>query len=147
MPNARRIRPRYILDTDTVTHQQLRRGPAPRRIAEHDAEEVVTTIITMVEQLRGRLAEVSRAWDERSLVVACTRLNSTREYYCQALIAPFDSASAAVFRLLVAQRLRIGTQDLRIAAITLANDAVLITSNRRDFERVPGLRLEDWTLE
>jgi hypothetical protein len=46
----------------------------------------------------------------------------TREYYCQATIAPFDTAAAATFRLLAAQRLRIGTQDLRIAAITLATD-------------------------
>jgi tRNA(fMet)-specific endonuclease VapC len=119
----------------------------PRRIAEHEPAEVATTIITMTEQLRGRLAEINRARDEQSLVVAYARLDRTRDYYCSALILPFDTASAAIFRLLIAQRLRVGTQDLRIAAITLANDAILVTSNRRDFDRVPGLRIEDWAIE
>jgi tRNA(fMet)-specific endonuclease VapC len=46
------------------------------------------------------------------------------------------------FHQLHQQRLRIGTQDLRIAAIALANGCILITRNRRDFERAPGLGIE-----
>ena len=34
--------------------------------------------------------------------------------------------------------------DLKIAAIALANDAVVLTCNRRDFEKVPGLRFDNW---
>ncbi len=34
--------------------------------------------------------------------------------------------------------------DLKIAAITLAHDALLLTRNIADFERVPGLRAENW---
>jgi len=40
---------------------------------------------------------------------------------------------------------RIATLDLRIAAITIANNAVLLTRNTSDFSRVPGLTFEDWT--
>lgn len=130
-----------------MTHQQLRRGSVLRRIVEHAPAEVATTIITMAEQLRGRLAEINRAQDPRSLVSAYWWLGRTRNYYCSAVVLHFDTASAAMFGILAAQRLRVGTQDLRIAAITLANDAVLVTGNRRDFERVPGLRIEDWTVE
>jgi tRNA(fMet)-specific endonuclease VapC len=34
--------------------------------------------------------------------------------------------------------------DLKIAATALVNDALLLSANRRDFERVPGLRVENW---
>ena len=38
----------------------------------------------------------------------------------------------------------IGTMDLRIAAIAIAHDAVLLTGNLVDFRKVPGLCAEDW---
>ncbi|MCE7988051.1 MAG: type II toxin-antitoxin system VapC family toxin [Caldilinea sp. CFX5] len=57
----------------------------------------------------------------------------------------FDATAAIQFRHLQQQRLRVGTQDLRIAAIALANNCTLVTRNRRDFERIPELRIEDWS--
>jgi tRNA(fMet)-specific endonuclease VapC len=38
----------------------------------------------------------------------------------------------------------IGTHDLKIAPIALVNDATLLSANLRDFEQVPGLRVENW---
>ena len=43
------------------------------------------------------------------------------------------------------QKVRIGTMDLRIAATAISNGLILLTRNTVDFERVPGLTLEDWT--
>jgi tRNA(fMet)-specific endonuclease VapC len=60
----------------------------------------------------------------------------------------FDDAAADRYALVRAQLEREGTviggNDLMIAAIALAHDAILVTRNQREFRRVPGLRLEEW---
>ena len=58
----------------------------------------------------------------------------------------FDLAAAKVYEQLRSLGVQIGAMDLRIAAIALANDYTLVTRNTVDFERVPGLRIEDWTV-
>ena len=40
----------------------------------------------------------------------------------------------------------IGNNDMLIAAIALANQAILVTNNTKEFERVEGLSLENWTV-
>ena len=59
---------------------------------------------------------------------------------------PFEDQSLAAFHELRRQRVRIGTRDLRIAAMALARGAKVITQNIRDFEQVPRLLVEDWTV-
>jgi tRNA(fMet)-specific endonuclease VapC len=51
-----------------------------------------------------------------------------------------------MYETLLSQKLRIGTQDLRIASIVLSQNAVLLTRNSQDFSRVPALQLDDWTV-
>ena len=50
------------------------------------------------------------------------------------------------FRRLLALRLKVGTQDLLIASVALANEMTLLTRNVRDFQKVPGIRYEDWSI-
>lgn len=61
-------------------------------------------------------------------------------------LLPYDENAEQCFADLRAQNLRVGSQDLRIAAIALANDACVVTRNQRDFERVPNLTLVDWSI-
>lgn len=73
-------------------------------------------------------------------------LTQVLQDFMEALVIPFDAAAAAAFEELVAQRVRVGTMDLRIAAIALSRGMVMVTRNSRDFRKVPGLQIEDWTL-
>ena len=61
-------------------------------------------------------------------------------------IVSFDQAAEDQFQILRAKKLRIGTRDQKIAAIALANHAILATRNKSDFGQIPGLILEDWTV-
>ena len=56
-------------------------------------------------------------------------------------------AAAAIYLGLRAQRIRIGTMDLRIASIVMSKGAILLSRNLTDFAKVPGLRVEDWLLQ
>ena len=56
----------------------------------------------------------------------------------------WTDASDSAFRDWRAQRVRIGTPDLRIASVALSLDAVVLSRNLRDFRQVPGLRVENW---
>jgi tRNA(fMet)-specific endonuclease VapC len=42
--------------------------------------------------------------------------------------------------------LGVGTLDLKIAAMALTNGLTVLTRNRRDFGRVPGMVIEDWSV-
>lgn len=62
-------------------------------------------------------------------------------------ILDFDEKAINCYTELKRQKVRIGTQDLRIASIAIVNNGILVTRNQRDFSRVLGLQFEDWTLE
>lgn len=99
----------------------------------------------MYEQMRGRLAAINRKQRDEQLKLAFLRLQATQQYFCTARLLPFDDKAIAVHHMLLDRKIRIGAQDLKIAAIVLANSAVLVTANIRHFDQVPDLQVEDWT--
>ena len=66
--------------------------------------------------------------------------------FCKAQVLAFDAAAAAEFASMRALKVRIGTMDLRIAAIALCRGLTVLSRNLRDFTLVPGLNVEDWTI-
>jgi tRNA(fMet)-specific endonuclease VapC len=98
----------------------------------------------MEEQMRGWLAEINRRREVHQQIPAYDRLLRLLEFLNAWVIVPFDERAADEALRLRKQRIRIGTQDLKIAAIALVQDALLLSANLRDFGRVPGLRVEDW---
>lgn len=133
----------YILDTDHVTLHQHNHPCVIARIQTCAIEELAITVVTVEEQMRGRLAQLGRP--RVNLTVTYDQLRATADYFCGLSILPFDEAAQQQYQQLLSQKIRIGTLDLRIAAIVLRQNAILITRNRRDFDRVPGLRLENWS--
>lgn len=68
------------------------------------------------------------------------------EYINKITLLDFEQLAHDCYKELIRQKVRIGTRDLRIAAITLSRNAILVTRNNKDFSKVPNLRIEDWTI-
>jgi tRNA(fMet)-specific endonuclease VapC len=137
-----------LLDTDHITalafpeHSQFESLRA--RIAATDGETVAITVINIEEPLRGWLAEINRRRIVRDQVVPYDRLVKLIKFFACFPILAFDEDAATEFDVLRKQRIRIGTMDMKIAAIALVSDALLLSANLRDFRQVPGLRVENW---
>ena len=96
------------------------------------------------EQLRGWLAEIHRVRGVHKQVVPYLRLTKLIDFVGNWPIVAWNELAADIFGQMRRSQVRIGTQDLKIAAIALAHDATLLSANVRDFEKVPGLRVENW---
>jgi tRNA(fMet)-specific endonuclease VapC len=139
----------YLLDTDHISILQHRSGPEHAaligRIALHATESFSFSVVSFHEQVLGAHTFLSRAQTSRDVVRGYRLLDEIIRGFSAASILPFDDAASGVFDDLTVRRVRIATMDLRIAAIALTNNTVLLTRNVRDFGKVPGLTTEDWT--
>jgi tRNA(fMet)-specific endonuclease VapC len=135
-----------VLDTNHFTEfadgSELGSGLVAR-IQERQAD-VFTCIPAVEETMRGWLALLHRQSPGRKQLRAYADFQRGIETLIRFPILPFDDAAASVFHRFRDARVRVGTMDLKIAAICIAHGATLLTRNLVDFEKVPGLRVENW---
>jgi len=135
-----------LLDTDHVT--VLRMPPSARqsrlvaRLALVTDETVGIPVIVVEEAMRGWIAAIARERQVYRQIPAYRELTSLFGFFAEVSIAPFEAIAASRFEALGSSG--IGFRDRKIAAIALADNALLLTANRRHFERVPNLRFENW---
>ncbi|WP_145281064.1 type II toxin-antitoxin system VapC family toxin [Pirellulimonas nuda] len=102
-------------------------------------------IVSFHEQFAGWQSYLRQRRPAPHLVYAYSRLEALVDAFKLMHIASFDQAASEEFESLRADGVRIGTFDLRIASIALTRNFTLLTRNAVDFDKVPGLRHEDWT--
>ena len=134
----------YVLDTDTLTLLQ-RRDPAVCDRAAAHSNETAITVVTVEEQLSGWYAMLRKARKPDRLLAAYRRLAATVRFLSQLRILDYDETALSRYEDLKRQKLNVGKFDLRIAAVASCHGAKLVTRNVRDFERIPGLEVEDWS--
>jgi len=137
-----------LIDTDHLSVLSNRRSTGHstlvRRMTSSADQEFAIPVICVEEQCRGWLALVNRARRIHDQIEPYQRLAKLIDFLSDWHVTPFDASAADEFERLRKQRIRIGTQDLKIAATAIVNQALLLTANLRDFRQVPGLRAEDW---
>ena len=140
-----------ILDTDHLslldldTAEAITLGVRLAQVA-RKGEQVAVTIVTYEEQMRGWLAYLARADTQTRQLDAYAKLHRHIETFQRIPLIDYDRRAAETFTRLQNERVRIGTMDLKIASIALSQGALLVSRNFVDFRKVPGLRLEDWTI-
>jgi tRNA(fMet)-specific endonuclease VapC len=135
-----------VLDTDHVSALGFSSASSVELLEGLDAsgQSTATTIVTVEEQLRGWLAEIHRLTEPHRNIIAYGRLQHLIEFFAAWNVLPWNADAADLFVRFRRQGVRIGSMDLKIACIVLANDAILLTRNATDFAQVPELRIENW---
>jgi len=132
----------YMLDTCVCSFIMRELPEAVLKRLEQAAlrgNRIVVSVITYSEMRFGATGPKASPRHIELVDAFCSRLDA---------ILPWDHAAVdATTEIKVALRLAdtpIGPNDTAIAGHAIAAGAVLVTNNTREFERVPGLVLEDW---
>ncbi len=133
-----------LIDTSILIAYARGRLDVPARVMDREAEEAFLSVISASELLHG----VQRAVDPA--------IRARRLAFVEAVLARFPALEidpeaarthAALWSDLAQRGEMIGVHDSWIAATCIARDLTLVTANIREFSRVPGLRVEDWSAE
>jgi tRNA(fMet)-specific endonuclease VapC len=138
-----------VLDSDHMTLLEWGSRDAAtlrERLSNVPENEVATTIVCYEEQMRGWMAYIAKAKSIPRQVEGYRRLRMHLDNYRTIPVLDFDEAASRELQRLQRNRVRIGSMDLKIAAIVLSRGDTLLSRNLLDFRRVPGLKVEDWSV-
>lgn len=135
----------YVLDTDIVSLHFHGNAEVARRISSIPLSDLATTIINVEEMLTGWYTKLRKAKNDQQRMQAYMALEQAVRIAASLKTLQYDAQAIQNVQSFRARKLRIGSNDLKIAAIVLATtDAILVTRNRRDFDQVAGLSVEEW---
>lgn len=137
----------FLLDTDTLSLLEQRHPLVLQRVNSHPLSDIVLSAISIQEQMRGFLSNLMRARNRQQIAQAYDLLVMLLlPVWCRFRVLSFPETVVLRFEQLRSLRLNVGLMDLRIAAIARENNLTVVTRNQRDFGRVPGLAIVDWSV-
>lgn len=129
---------RYMLDTNILSDMVRQpQGRIAQRIA-RVGEEAVCTSIIVASELRFGAAKRNSAKLAKQVETILGAID------VRPLDTPADLEYARLRHHLEQAGTPIGPNDMLIAAHALATESILVTANKSEFSRVPGLTVENW---
>jgi tRNA(fMet)-specific endonuclease VapC len=129
---------RFLLDTNLCIRVLRDRTPLLREKFNLEAESLAISTIVLTELLHGAAKSARQDANRREVENFAARLE----------VLPFDTAAAHhaadIRATLERQGRTIGGYDILIAGHARSRALVVVTGNRGEFDRVPGLQCEDW---
>jgi len=128
---------KYMLDTDTVSFHLQGHGRIFQKILNYHPSSISISSISLAELRFG--ADRRKSKKLHALIT---------DFIRDVMVEPFDQASAdkygVISTFLASRGSLISEFDILIAAHALTLDRILVTHNLKHFERIPGLKIEDW---
>ncbi|MFE1745595.1 type II toxin-antitoxin system VapC family toxin [Coleofasciculus sp. H7-2] len=141
---------KYLLDTDHLSILQRQTGKdysnLSTRMAQYPLSDFAVSIVTFHEQMLGCHAYINRDRTLKDVVKGYEMMARLVNDFKVLPILSFDAGAATTFEQLKSRRIQLAKMDARIAAIALSHELILLTRNHRDFGKVAGLAIEDWTI-
>jgi tRNA(fMet)-specific endonuclease VapC len=138
----------WLLDTDTVSFVLSNHPLVNQRLAVV-GDDAATSIITVQEVFNGWVGRINGSKKLDETIALYGKLSKALELFKDVRILDFDSQAGVVLTALLQHNPQLNKNklenDMRIAAIALANNAIVVTRNQKDFAQVPGLNIVDWT--
>ncbi len=131
---------KYMLDTNIASF--LIKGKSvtlDNKIKFVPVDDICISVITRAELLYG-VAKVPQA----------TRLKQqVNEFLNYITVLDWDNSASESYAIIRAELERqgkvIGSMDMQISAHAVSQNLILVTNNTKEFQRVNGLKIEDWT--
>jgi tRNA(fMet)-specific endonuclease VapC len=134
----------YVLDTDILSLYWEGDASVVARVDACAPTDLAITVITVEEQMTGWYDLLRQARRPPDVAHAYQRLGDCVHFLGRWRILPYTEPAMDRVTAWQRQKLNIRKMDLRIAAITLEHNGILVTRNLRDFQRIPGLTVENW---
>lgn len=129
----------YLLDTDTIIYNLKGHSAVQGNLRRHFCDPLRLSVITLMELYYGAY----KSQKTTSNLAKIKTLENALE------IIPVGNESVEIFGMLKANLEKSGTPlddfDLILASCALAHNLILVTNNVKHFQRIEGLRMENWT--
>jgi tRNA(fMet)-specific endonuclease VapC len=139
----------FILDTDSASLFLAGNQKLIYRVTQ-EVPHVVTTIVTVQELFNGWAGRVNDPAEANNLVRIYEKLWQTTEFLKTIEILMFSELANTYHQRLIQEHRFLAKKklekDMQIVAIALSIGGTIITRNQKDFNQVPNLKIEDWTL-
>lgn len=139
----------FLLDTDHISLALRGNDRVVDRLRNLRKSQWAVRVISIQESFNGWIVSLNDPQYRDRQVELYTQLWQSNQFFQRAQVLNFDAHADAFYRGLLQSQPALGKRrmekDMKIAAVALANQAIVVTRNRRDFEQVPGVEIEDWS--
>lgn len=134
---------KYLLDTNVMIHLFKAHEPLNSNIQKHDPDQLAVSGFTEAEILYGVENSAPESREQNRMARSIAMSAFARIYHDESI----SEAYGKIKTYLVKNKIYTPSNeiDIFISATAIAKDLTLVTNNVKDFNKIPGLKIQDWS--